>query len=127
MAGRGFGKTRCGAEWVRAQVKAGRRRIALVGPTAADARNVMVEGESGILAIPEVDALIEQQSAETNSDKRKELVWQIERKLVQDAVRPIIFFMRQGTCWQPEVKGLTLMENSIFNSWRMEDVWLDKQ
>src|SRR5215813_5937056 len=51
MAGRGFGKTRCGAEWVRAAVKAGRRRIALVGPTAADARNVMVEGESGILAI----------------------------------------------------------------------------
>ena len=51
MAGRGFGKTRCGAEWVRAGVKAGRRRIALVAPTAADARDVMVEGESGILAI----------------------------------------------------------------------------
>ena len=51
MAGRGFGKTRCGAEWVRAEVKAGRRRIALVAPTAADARDVMVEGESGILAI----------------------------------------------------------------------------
>ena len=51
MAGRGFGKTRCGAEWVRAEVKAGRRRIALVAPTAADARDVMVEGKSGILAI----------------------------------------------------------------------------
>src|SRR5271168_3092854 len=51
MAGRGFGKTRCGAEWVRAGVKAGHRRIALVAPTAADARDVMVEGESGILAI----------------------------------------------------------------------------
>ena len=51
MAGRGFGKTRCGAEWVRAEVKAGRRRIALVGATAADARDVMVEGESSILAI----------------------------------------------------------------------------
>jgi len=51
MAGRGFGKTRCGAEGVRAGVKAGRRRIALVAPTAADARDVMVEGESGILAI----------------------------------------------------------------------------
>src|SRR5262249_38572097 len=51
LAGRGFGKTRCGAEWVRAEVKAGRRRIALVGPTAADARRVMVEGASGILAI----------------------------------------------------------------------------
>src|SRR6201996_8996780 len=76
---------------------------------------------------PEVDALIDRQSAETDPAKRKELVWQIERKLVDDAVRPIIFFMRQGTCWQPEVKGLTLMENSIFNSWRMEDVWLEKQ
>src|SRR5262252_4183235 len=51
LAGRGFGKTRSGAEWVRAEVKAGRRRIALVGPTAADARHVMVEGASGILAI----------------------------------------------------------------------------
>jgi phage terminase large subunit-like protein len=50
-AGRGFGKTRSGAEWVRQQVEAGKRRIALVGPTAADARDVMVEGESGILAI----------------------------------------------------------------------------
>jgi peptide/nickel transport system substrate-binding protein len=75
---------------------------------------------------PEVDALIDRQSAETDPAKRKELVWQIERKLIDDAVRPIIFFMRQGTCWQPEVKGLTLMENSIFNSWRMEDVWLDR-
>jgi ABC-type transport system substrate-binding protein len=75
---------------------------------------------------PEVDALIDRQSAETDSARRKELVWQIERRLIEDAVHPIIFFMRQGTCWQPEVKGLTLMENSIFNSWRMEDVWLDR-
>ena len=52
LAGRGFGKTRTGAEWVRAQVEAGRyARIALVAPTAADARDVMVEGESGILRI----------------------------------------------------------------------------
>src|SRR3984893_1357651 len=51
LAGRGFGKTRCGAEWIRSEVKAGRRRLALVAPTAADARDVMVEGESGILAI----------------------------------------------------------------------------
>lgn len=51
LAGRGFGKTRTGAEWVRAQVAAGRRRIALVAPTAADARDVMIEGESGIMAV----------------------------------------------------------------------------
>ncbi|PHP68360.1 ATP-binding protein [Zhengella mangrovi] len=51
LAGRGFGKTRAGAEWVRAQVRAGARRIGLIAPTAADARDVMVSGESGILKV----------------------------------------------------------------------------
>jgi phage terminase large subunit-like protein len=52
LAGRGFGKTRTGAELVRARVAAGTaRRVALVGATAADIRDVMVEGESGLLAI----------------------------------------------------------------------------
>ena len=52
MGGRGAGKTRAGAEWIRARVKSGLgRRIALVAGTAADARNVMIEGESGLLAI----------------------------------------------------------------------------
>ena len=51
LAGRGAGKTRSGAEWIHASVATGRRRIALVAPTAADARDVMVEGESGILAV----------------------------------------------------------------------------
>lgn len=51
LAGRGFGKTRTGAEWIRAQVEQGKcKRLALVGRTAADVRDVMVEGESGILA-----------------------------------------------------------------------------
>jgi phage terminase large subunit-like protein len=51
LAGRGAGKTRSGAEWVRAQVAAGYKRIALVAPTAAGARDVMVEGESGLLSV----------------------------------------------------------------------------
>ena len=52
LAGRGFGKTRTGAELVRSRVAARRaRHIALVAPTAADARDVMVEGESGLLAV----------------------------------------------------------------------------
>jgi phage terminase large subunit-like protein len=50
--GRGFGKTRSGAEWVKSKIEDGTYgRIALVGPTAADVRDVMIEGESGILAI----------------------------------------------------------------------------
>ena len=56
LAGRGFGKTRSGAEWVRAQAERGAvQRIALVAPTARDARLVMVEGESGLLAIAPAD------------------------------------------------------------------------
>jgi phage terminase large subunit-like protein len=52
LAGRGFGKTRAGAEFVRTEVEAGRaRRVALVTATAADGRDVVVEGESGLLAI----------------------------------------------------------------------------
>jgi predicted phage terminase large subunit-like protein len=52
LAGRGFGKTRTLAEWVCAQVASGlASRIALVAATAADARDVLVEGESGILSV----------------------------------------------------------------------------
>jgi phage terminase large subunit-like protein len=52
LAGRGFGKTRTGAETVREQVEKGNaKRIALVAPTASDARDVMIEGESGIMNI----------------------------------------------------------------------------
>ncbi len=57
MGGRGSGKTRAGAEWVRSQVEGAtplapgaRRRIALVAETADQARDVMVLGESGLLA-----------------------------------------------------------------------------
>jgi len=58
LAGRGFGKTRAGAEWVRSNVcgdtplaRGLSTRVALIAETAADARDVMVEGESGLLAI----------------------------------------------------------------------------
>ena len=52
LAGRGFGKTRAGAEWVRSVAESDpKARIALVGASLAEARAVMVEGESGILAV----------------------------------------------------------------------------
>ncbi|GGB51936.1 hypothetical protein GCM10010833_03350 [Blastomonas aquatica] len=52
MAGRGFGKTRAGAEWVRAIGEAlPDARIALVAANLAEARSVMVEGQSGLLGI----------------------------------------------------------------------------
>lgn len=62
MGGRGAGKTRAGAEWVRAQVEGagpldeGRcRRVALIGETIEEVRAVMVEGESGLLAVSPPD------------------------------------------------------------------------
>ncbi len=75
---------------------------------------------------PEVDKLVERQSMEADPGKRKKLVWEIEKKLVEDVARPVIFYPRGATCRQPEVKGLTIMVNSIYNGWRMEDVWLDR-
>jgi phage terminase large subunit-like protein len=56
LAGRGFGKTRVGAEWVRklAQERPG-CRIALIGRTAADVRTTMLEGPSGLLEISPPD------------------------------------------------------------------------
>jgi peptide/nickel transport system substrate-binding protein len=74
----------------------------------------------------EVDELIEQQSREGNPERRKPILREIERKLAADNARPILFYAKGGTCWQPYVKGFTQMANSHFNGWRMEDVWLDK-
>jgi hypothetical protein len=50
LAGRGFGKTRIGAEWVREQIQE-YPYVNLIGATSDDARDIMIEGESGILAI----------------------------------------------------------------------------
>jgi len=74
----------------------------------------------------EVDRMVDAQSMEFDQDKRKQLVWAIERKLAEDAARPILWHNRSGTCWQPYVKGYTPMINSIYNGQRMEDVWLDR-
>jgi len=75
---------------------------------------------------PEFDKLVDRQSVETNTEKRREIVWQLERRLAEAGVRPVLFFPVGASCQQPYVKGLTIMVNSIYNGWRMEDVWLDK-
>ncbi|MBA7639209.1 hypothetical protein ES703_64216 [subsurface metagenome] len=54
-AGRGFGKTRTGAEWIIDQVRKGFTKIGLIGPTASAVRDIMIEGDSGILTISRSD------------------------------------------------------------------------
>lgn len=51
MAGRGFGKTRAGAEWVHRLAGKRGQRIALVAASIDEARSIMVEGASGLLAV----------------------------------------------------------------------------
>jgi peptide/nickel transport system substrate-binding protein len=70
--------------------------------------------------------MIEIQSREADAQQRRQQVWALERKLAEDAGRPIIFYASAASCWQPAVKGLTLMVNSVFNSYRYEDIWLDR-
>src|SRR5271165_3330519 len=74
---------------------------------------------------PELEKMYEQQSIEPDQAKRKKLVWEIDRRLTDDAARPIIFNYRLGTCRYPRVHGITIMVNSLFNGWRFEDAWLD--
>ena len=75
---------------------------------------------------PEVDALIDRQSSESDAGKRKKIVWEIERKLAEDGARPAIFYPVSAACWQPYFKGHTMMVNGNYNGWRLEDAWLDK-
>jgi peptide/nickel transport system substrate-binding protein len=74
----------------------------------------------------DIEKLFDQQSEEVDVAKRKKLVWDIDKKLQDDVARPVIFYARTGTCWQPYVKGVTVMVNSSYNGYRYEDVWLDK-
>ena len=63
---------------------------------------------------------------ETDFEKRKRLVWAIERKLAEDDARPILFYPRAAYCRKPEFKGFVAMVNSIYNNSRFEDLWLDR-
>ena len=66
------------------------------------------------------------QSRETDVAKRRAMIWEIERRLAADVVRPIIVHDRRAACFHPYVKNMTIMTNSVYNGWRWEDVWLDK-
>jgi peptide/nickel transport system substrate-binding protein len=74
----------------------------------------------------ELEAEFDRQSMEANPEKRKRLVWDIDRKLQEDGARPMIYHNRAASCWYPQVKGLTIMVNGIYNGARYEDLWLDR-
>ncbi|MBS0243963.1 MAG: peptide ABC transporter substrate-binding protein, partial [Proteobacteria bacterium] len=74
---------------------------------------------------PETEKLLDEQSQETDIQKRREIVWKIETKLAEEVARPIIYHNRAATCWQSRLKNFVLIGNSIYNGWRFDDVWLE--
>ena len=74
----------------------------------------------------ELEKMYDQQSMEPDQEKRRKIVWEIDKILTEDAARPIAFRYNLGTCRYPHVKNVTTNVNAIFNSWRFEDTWLDQ-
>ena len=74
----------------------------------------------------QLEKMYEQQSIQADETKRRQLVWEIDRPLQEDAARPMIFDYRLGTCRSQAVHGITIMVKSLFNGWRFEDAWLDR-
>ncbi len=66
------------------------------------------------------------QSQMTDFDKRRQLVWQIDKALQEDGARPVLDHGWAATCWSSPVKGVRIAVNTIYNHWRMDDVWLDR-
>jgi peptide/nickel transport system substrate-binding protein len=74
----------------------------------------------------DMQARFDEQSATVDPVKRKALVQKIDHDLQALGVRPSIMHQRGNTCWYPYVRGISLPQNSHYNNWRFEDVWLDK-
>jgi peptide/nickel transport system substrate-binding protein len=75
---------------------------------------------------PEIEKMFHAQSMMADRDQRRRLVWEIDKKLQEDGARPVIAHNKAATCWYPQVKGLNLPVNTIYNHWRFEDIWLDR-
>lgn len=73
---------------------------------------------------PDIERMLTEQSQEADPVKRREIVWEIERRTIRDVARPTLYQQKYGTCWQPHVKDFIQPENSIYNNNRFEQVWL---
>ncbi len=74
----------------------------------------------------DIDRLIGEQSQMLDQNKRRQLVWEIDKKLQLDGARPILGWGKQYAVMWPHVKNWVQHANSIYNQSRMQDVWLDK-
>lgn len=75
---------------------------------------------------PELEKLFDAQSMEPDPEKRRRIVWEIDRRLQEEVARPTFYHPVGIGCWHPQVKNYTIQVNSIYNGWRFEDLWLDR-
>ena len=75
---------------------------------------------------PALEKMFVEQSQEIDLDKRRRMVWEIDRQLQEDVARPIILHNSSGTCWHPDVIGFNPATNSSYNRYRFENVWLNR-
>jgi peptide/nickel transport system substrate-binding protein len=75
---------------------------------------------------PDLEKLFHAQSQMADMEQRRQLVRQIDKALQEDGARPVLSHGWASTCWYPQVKGLRMAVNTIYNHWRFEDVWLDR-
>jgi peptide/nickel transport system substrate-binding protein len=73
----------------------------------------------------QIAAMIDKQSAEIDPKKRLAMVWEIERKLEEEASRPTLIWRVDNFAHWPSVKNL-IPHNNFYNYGRMQEVWLDK-
>jgi len=78
------------------------------------------EGNYNKYCNPELDKMVDRQSMEANQEKRKTMVWEIERKLAEDGARPIIFYAPAGNCRQPYVNGLRFFADRAAKKWPLQ-------
>jgi peptide/nickel transport system substrate-binding protein len=74
----------------------------------------------------DLERRVEQQSATLDPEERRRLVREIDLEIQRDIARPILFHSMGGTCRYPQVRNVTTAANSIYNTWRMEDAWLER-
>ncbi|MET4701134.1 peptide/nickel transport system substrate-binding protein [Constrictibacter sp. MBR-5] len=75
---------------------------------------------------PELEKKFLAQSMETDFETRRKMVWDIDRQLTAEGARTVLFHNISATCHQPYVRNYTHIANGMYNSWRLEDIWLDR-
>jgi peptide/nickel transport system substrate-binding protein len=69
--------------------------------------------------------MLDRQSAETDPKKRLAQVWEIQKKLEEEAARPTLTWRVDNFTHWPQVKNL-IPHNNFYNYGRLQEVWLDK-